>query len=170
MTFLKFLFLRLKNVPVNYWVILTLRFFVRLLGVITVFYFLVCLDSERANGTKYLYNLISTVFYALFFVFLEWYLKASLKNDQKNEVLKWLNILKWVPLCVTVILVCLTAKLNSFIWPKETVEYIIYSYTRVWPMVFIPNLSFIIITLLIFYASAILVSNKQLKEENDLTI
>jgi len=145
---------------------LSLRFFVRLLGAITVFYFLVCLDSDRANGTKYLYNLISTIFYALFFVFLEWYLKALLKND----VLKWLSILKWVPLCLTVILVCLTTKLNSFIWPKETIEYIIYSYTRVWPMVFIPNLSFIIITLLIFYASAILARNKQLKEENDLTI
>jgi len=170
MTFLRFLLFRLKNISANYWMILALRFFVRLLGIITVFYFLVCLDSERANALKYSYNLISTVFYVLFFVFLEWYLKTSLKNDLKNDVLKWLNILKWVPLCLTFILVCLTVKLSSFIWPQEIVEYVIYSYTRVWPMVFVPNLSFIIITLLIFYASAILVRNEQLKQENDLTI
>ncbi|KQM78599.1 hypothetical protein ASE74_13970 [Pedobacter sp. Leaf216] len=170
MTFLKFLIFKLKNSSASYWKILSLRIFVRLLGMITVFYFLVCFDADRNNGPKYWYSLTSTFFYALFFVFLEWYLKASLKHDLKDNLLKWLNILMYVPLCFTLILISLTAKNNLFAWPKEIIEYIIYAYTRVWPMVFIPNMSFIIITLLIFYASAILKRNEVLKLENDLTI
>jgi hypothetical protein len=170
MTFLKFLFFKLRNTSANYWTILCLRIFVRLLGISAMFHFLFFLGSKVVSEAKYLYDFVSTVFYILFFVFLDWYLKVSSKKELKNNGLKWLNMLKWIPLCFVITLVYLTIRLNMFAWPNEVVAYIIYSYTKVWPAVFVPNLSFIIITTLVFYTSAILKRNKDLKEENDLTI
>lgn len=170
MTFLKVVLLNVKNKSSNYWIIAGLRIFVRLLGTLTMIYWLTVIDKLFNYNSKNLYDFLSTTFYLLFFVFLDWYIKTSLNNDLRNNALRWLNILKWIPLGFVVILVYLSFQFNSFSWSQKIVETIIYSYTKVWSMVFIPNLSFIIITILIFYTSAVLNSNKKLKEENDLTI
>ncbi len=170
MTFLKVVLLNVKNKSSNYWIIAGLRIFVRLLGTLTMIYWLTVIDKLFNYSSKNLYDFLSTTFYLLFFVFLDWYIKTSLNNDLRNNALRWLNILKWIPLGFVVILVYLSFQFNSFSWSQKIVENIIYSYTKVWSMVFIPNLSFIIITILIFYTSAILSRNKSLREENDLTI
>jgi len=170
MTFLKFLFFKFKNTSANYWPILGLRIFVRLLGITMAIYLLNFFDSMHFTSTKDLYNFISTVFYVLFFVFLDDYLKSLLREGLKPGQFRWINILKWVPFIFTLLLIYLTVLLSHFEWPGVTVDDIKYIYNHVWPTVFVPNLSFIIITLLVFYASAILNRNKQLKEENDLTI
>ncbi len=170
MTFLKVVLSNVKNKSSNYWIIAGLRIFVRLLGTLTMIYWLTVIDKLFNYSSKNLYDFLSTTFYLLFFVFLDWYIKTSLNNDLRNNALRWLNILKWIPLGFVVILVYLSFQFNSFSWSQKIVENIIYSYTKVWSMVFIPNLSFIIITILIFYTSAILSRNKSLREENDLTI
>jgi len=170
MTFLKVVLLNVKNKSSNYWIIAGLRIFVRLLGTLTMIYWLTVIDKLFNYSSKNLYDFLSTTFYLLFFVFLDWYIKTSLNNDLRNNALRWLNILKWIPLGFVVVLVYLSFQFNSFSWSQKIVENIIYSYTKVWSMVFIPNLSFIIITILIFYTSAILSRNKSLREENDLTI
>jgi len=167
MTFLKVVLSNVKNKSSNYWIIAGLRIFVRLLGTLTMIYWLTVIDKLFNYSSKNLYDFLSTTFYLLFFVFLDWYIKTSLNNDLRNNALRWLNIF---PLGFVVILVYLSFQFNSFSWSQKIVETIIYSYTKVWSMVFIPNLSFIIITILIFYTSAVLNSNKKLKEENDLTI
>lgn len=170
MTFLKIVFFKLKKKSNNYWMIAGLRIFVRLLGTLTMIYWLTVIDKLFNFSLKNLYDFLSTSFYLLFFVFLDWYIKTSLSNNLKNSALKWLNVLKWMPLGFVIALVYLSFQFNSFSWTQKIVENIIYSYTKVWSMVFIPNLSFVIITILIFYTSAILTRNKSLKEENDLTI
>jgi len=170
MTFLKVVLSNVKNKSSNYWIIAGLRIFVRLLGTLTMIYWLTVIDKLFNYSSKNLYDFLSTTFYLLFFVFLDWYIKTSLNNDLRNNALRWLNILKWIPLGFVVVLVYLSFQFNSFSWSQKIVENIIYSYTKVWSMVFIPNLSFIIITILIFYTSAILSRNKSLREENDLTI
>lgn len=170
MTFLKVVLSNVKNKSSNYWIIAGLRIFVRLLGTLTMIYWLTVINKLFNYSSKNLYDFLSTTFYLLFFVFLDWYIKTSLNNDLRNNALRWLNILKWIPLGFVVILVYLSFQFNSFSWSQKIVENIIYSYTKVWSMVFIPNLSFIIITILIFYTSAILSRNKSLREENDLTI
>lgn len=170
MTFLKVVLLKLKNKSSNYWIIAGLRIFVRLLGTLTMIYWLTVIDKLFNFNSKNLYDFLSTTFYLLFFVFLDWYIKTSLNNDLRNNALRWLNILKWIPFGFAVVLVYLSFQFNSFSWSQKIVENIIYSYTKVWSIVFIPNLSFIIITILIFYTSAILSRNKSLREENDLTI
>ena len=167
MTFLKVVLSNVKNKSSNYWIIAGLRIFVRLLGTLTMIYWLTVIDKLFNYSSKNLYDFLSTTFYLLFFVFLDWYIKTSLNNDLRNNALRWLNIF---PLGFVVILVYLSFQFNSFSWSQKIVETIIYSYTKVWSMVFIPNLSFIIITILIFYTSAILSRNKSLREENDLTI
>lgn len=91
-------------------------------------------------------------------------------EELKYKGLKWLNILKWVPLLFCFSLVYLTAQSNSFSWPEDASAKIIQVYSKVWPAIFVPNLSFIIITTLVFYSSAILNRNMELKHENDLTI
>lgn len=170
MTFLRFVYSRVKTTNSNYWMLLSLRIFVRLMGVTTMFYFLSSLNQFQADDINFMYGFISTVFYILFFVFLDWYIKVSLKSEFSRQGQKWLNILKWIPLLFCLVLIYLTSQLNVFSWPGGLSNRVIYSYMKVWPAIFVPNLSFIIITLLIFYTSAILNRNKQLKEENDLTI
>ncbi|MFC4141722.1 hypothetical protein [Pedobacter mendelii] len=170
MTFIKYLLWKLKNTSSNYWLLLGLRIFVRLLGVTTMFYFLDVLRFPIDSGTKYLYTFISTLFYLLFFIFLDWYLKVFSNEELKDKGVKWLNILKWMPLLFCFSLVYLTVQSNSFSWPENASSKIIYSYSKVWPAIFVPNLSFIIITTLVFYSSAILNRNMELKQENDLTI
>jgi len=170
MTFVKFIIWKIKNSSSSYWILLGLRIFVRLLGFTTMFYFLDVLRFPIDNGAKYFYTLISTLFYLLFFIFLDRYLKVFSNEELKDKGLKWLNILKWVPLLFSFSLVYLTAQSNSFSWPENASAKIIYSYSKVWPAIFVPNLSFIIITTLVFYSSAILNRNMELKNENDLTI
>lgn len=170
MTFLRFVFSRVKSTSSNYWMLLSLRIFVRLMGVTTMFYFLGFLSQFKGDDQNFMYGFISTIFYLLFFVFLDWYIKVSTKAEFSSNGLRWLTWLKWIPLLFCITLIYLTSELNVFSWPGRISDQVIYSYMKVWPAIFVPNLSFIIITLLIFYTSAILNRNKQLREESDLTI
>jgi len=150
--------------------ILLTKFIIRLFSAATAFYLLTLIDKLFQFNLLNLYNFLSATFYFLFFVFIEWYINSISKEGMIHVLLKWLNILKWIPLCFVLILISLSFQIHSPLWPQSAAERFIFSYKTVWPVVFVPNLSFIIITLLIFYSAAILKRNTDLKQENDLTI
>lgn len=170
MTFTKSISFMAKNKSSNHLVIFVLRILIRIFGSLTALHWLNILDKLFHYTVNNLYDVLSTSFYLLFFIYLDWYVKVSSNSNFKNNSLKWLDILKWIPLGFVLLLISLSFQSSVFAWPQKTADTIIYSYTKVWSFVFMPNLAFIIITILIFYTSAVLNSNKKLKEENDLTI
>ena len=170
MTFIKFLVWKIKNISSNFWMLLGLKTFVRIFGMITFLY----LINFNAKANFYrlddLYILISSIFYLMFFVFLDSIIKVSAKFSLSEKIIKPLNNLKWVPLIATIYLVYLKIEINKIELSTVNLSTPAFLFTKIWPIVAIPNLSFIIITVLVFYTSAILNRNKKLKEENDLTI
>ena len=158
-----------KLVHSSNWMISLLRILVRVFGLCTSLYWLK-LSSDYQFTSVATYHLLCAFFYILFFVFLDWYIKISLKRQVRGKGLSWLKVLKWVPFLFTLVLLYLSASLGKFSWPSDPSEKIIYAYTKGWSTVFMPNMGFIIITILIFYAAALLNRNKKLQEETELTI
>lgn len=170
MTFIKFLIWKLKNTSSNYWVLMLLKIFVRIFGIITFVYLFNFFSKATLQEQEDCYKAASAVFYLAFFVFLDNVIKVSSSFILSEKLVKPLNIMKWIPFLMMIYLIYSSIVINynhllavdfskpSFIWAEVT------------PLIIMPNLSFIIISILVFYASAILNKNKELKQENDLTI
>jgi hypothetical protein len=150
--------------------LLLLKIFVRLFGMITFLYLINFSAKANFHQLDDLYISISSIFYLMFFVFLDSIIKVSAKFSLSEKLIKPLNILKWIPLIATFYLIYLKIEINKIELSAVNLSTPAFLFTKIWPIVAIPNLSFIIITILIFYTSAILNRNKKLKEENDLTI
>ena len=69
MTFLKFIIWKIKNMSSTYWMLLVLKIFVRIFGMITLLYTMNLLVKVNTNNPEHLHNAISSVFYLAFFVF-----------------------------------------------------------------------------------------------------
>ncbi|WP_157263824.1 hypothetical protein [Pedobacter sp. Leaf176] len=78
--------------------------------------------------------------------------------------------MKWIPFLMMVYLIYSSVVINYNVLSRIDFSTPAFLWSDIAPLVVIPNLSFIIITILIFFASAVLNANKKLKEENDLTI
>jgi|GEM_PF-1219933 len=170
MTFLKFIIWKIKTTSSNYWMLLGLKIFVRIFGMITLLYTMNLLVKVNTSNPEHLHKAISSVFYLAFFVFLDTKTKVSSGFSLSEKIVKPINILKWLSLLIVGYLIYLKIEINAVGLSAVDLSTPAFLFTKIWPVVIIPNLSFIIITVLILYASAILNRNKRLKEENDLTI
>jgi hypothetical protein len=170
MTFIKFLVWKIKNTSSNYWTLLLLKIFVRLFGMFTIFYALNFMAKSEFRVQQDYYSLVSSLFYILFFVFLDSIIKVSAAFSLSEKIIKPLNMLRWVPLLMIVYLLYSSVIINQIALNAIDFSTPSFLYNIIIPLLIIPNLSYIIITILIFYSSAILNRNKKLKEENDLTI
>lgn len=170
MTFLKFLILKLRTTSSNYWMLLGLKAFARIFCMITFLYAINVLAKTDFFNLENRYGAISSIFYLMFFVFLDSIIKVSSESSPPEKMVNSLNILKWLPLIISFYLIYLKIEINKMELSLVEFDTPAFLFTKIWPVVVIPNLSFIIITLLIFYTSAMLNKNKKLKEENDLTI
>jgi len=170
MTIIKFLILKLGNINRNIWPLLVLKIFVRLLGIFNFIYLLDFLSKSKFDKHQDYYIIISSIFYISFFVFLDNIIKVSASFSLSEKIVRPLNILKWFPLILTIYLVYSSILINEANLSSIDYRTPTFLWTGISPLIIIPNLSFIIITILIFFASGILNANKRLKEENDLTI
>ncbi len=170
MTIIKFLIWKLKNINKNTWLLLVLKVFVRLLGIFNFIYLLNFLSKSVLNEQRDYYIIISSIFYISFFVFLDSIIKVSASFSLSEKIVRPLNLLKWFPLLLTMYLVYSSLLIHEVDLNKIDYKTPAFLWTKISPLIITPNLSFIIITILIFFASTILNTNKKLKEENDLTI
>jgi len=170
MTFFKFIIFGMKNMSSTFWMLLGLKISVRIFGLITFLYFMNLLANADIQNSESLYKAISSFFYLMFFVFLDTNTKVSSGFSLSEKIVKPLNILKWLPLLIVGCLTYLKMDINAAELSAVDLSTPAFLFNTIWPVVVIPNLSFIIITILILYASVILNRNKRLKEENDLTI
>ena len=69
MTFLKVVLLNVKNKSSNYWIIAGLRIFVRLLGTLTMIYWLTVIDKLFNYSSKNLYDFLAQHFTFYFLCF-----------------------------------------------------------------------------------------------------
>ena len=167
MTFIKFLIWKIKNTSSNYWMVLLLKIFIRIFGMLT---FLSLLTGISFFDLTNRYNSIGSIFYVMFFVFLDSIIKVSPQFSLSEKLVKPLNALKWLPLLTVIYLIYLKIAINKAALYSVDFSSPAFLFKEIWPRVIIPNLGFIIITLVIFYTSGTLNRNKRLKEENDLTI
>lgn len=170
MNVIKFLTWKLKTSSSNYWMLLGLKVFVRLFGMITLLYTVNILAKDDLSNLDERHKVISSIFYLFFFVFLDSLIKVSSGFSLSEKIAKPLNILKWLPFLIASYLIYLKTATNEAAFNSTDLNSPAFLFTKLWPLIVIPNLSFIIITVLIFYTSAILNRNKELKKENDLTI
>jgi len=170
MTIIKSLSQGMKPKSTGRFTVFGIRAFIGILEMSTILYLFNFFDSRISNDYKFYYGLLSTAFYILFFVFLSWYIKISTSDDSNSQRIKWLIIVQWISISISVTLIYISAQINTVVWPEVIVEKVLYLFNTVWPNLFVPNLSFIIITTMIFYTTAILRRNRDLKQENDLTI
>lgn len=161
-----------KNLSIN----LAFRIMVRILFLSIVFFFLMHEVSKNTTEFQAYYERISFSYYLLFLVSLDRYLQYSSKKLSNPQLLtsdslyKLIKYLKWLLLVITVVLLVLTIKIMPIEWPNLTDQKILYVMTKISPNLFGANISFIIITMLVFYAATIANFNRKLKEEQDLTI
>ena len=161
-----------KNLSIN----IVFRVIVRILFLSIFCFFL--LNNRYKNNTElqsYYYG-ISFSYYLLFLVSIDRYLQYSNKKLSNPELLtshslyRLIKYLKWLLLVITVVLLVLTILMMSIQWPILTAQKILYVMTKFFPNLFAANISFIIITMMVFYADTTASFNKTLKEEQDLTI
>ena len=161
-----------KNRSMNF----LFRVVVRILFLSIIFFFLMNEDIRKSTELHSYYDVISFVFYLLFIISLDRYLEYSNKKLSNPEILtsdslyRLIKYLKWLLLVITLILLVLTLIIMPIEWPNLIVEKILYILNKILPNLFGTNISFIIITMLVFYADTIANLNKKLKQEQDLTI
>jgi hypothetical protein len=149
---------------------------VRILFISIVFFFLMHEVSKNITEFQAYYDNISFSYYLLFLVSLDRYLQYSSKKLSNpelftgNSLYKLIKYLKWFLLVITVVLLVLTIKIMPIEWPNLIDQKILYILTKIFPNLFGANISYIIITMLVFYAATVANFNKQLREEQDLTI
>lgn len=161
-----------KNLSIN----LVFRIMVRILFLSIIFFFLMHEVSKNKTEFQTYYDGIGFSYYLLFLVSLDRYLQYSnkklsnpqlLTNDSLYQLIKYL---KWLLLVITLVLLVLTIMIMPIEWPNLIDQKILYILTKIFPNLFGANISYIIITMLVFYAATIADLNKKLKEEQDLTI
>ena len=161
-----------KKLSIN----LAFRIMVRILFLSIVFFFLMHEVSKNTTEFQTYYDSISFSYYLLFLVSLDRYLQYSSKKLSNPQLLtsdslyKLIKYLKWFLLVITVVLLVLTIKIMPIEWPNLIDQKILYILTKIFPNLFGANISYIIITMLVFYAATVANFNKQLREEQDLTI
>lgn len=161
-----------KNLSIN----LAFRIMVRILFLSIIFFFLLREVSKNTTEFQVYYDRLSFSYYLLFLVSLDRYLQYSNKKLSNPELLTsdslyiLIKYLKWLLLVITVVLLVLTIKIMPIEWPVDTDQKILYVLTKIFPNLFGANISFIIITMLVFYAATVANFNRKLKEEQDLTI
>ncbi len=161
-----------KKLSIN----LAFRIMVRILFLSIVFFFLMHEVSKNTTEFQTYYDSISFSYYLLFLVSLDRYLQYSSKKLSNpelftgNSLYKLIKYLKWFLLVITVVLLVLTIKIMPIEWPNLIDQKILYILTKIFPNLFGANISYIIITMLVFYAATVANFNKQLREEQDLTI
>lgn len=122
------------------------------------------------------YHHIGYLYYFLFLLILDRYLHYSNKKISVSEILtnnslyKLTKYIKWLLLVITLILLGLTLMIMPFELPIHTDQKILYVFTNFFPVLFGKNIDFIIISILVFYVVTIASLNKELKQEQDLTI
>lgn len=161
-----------KNLSIN----LAFRIMVRILFLSIVFFFLMHEVSKNKTEFQTYYDGIGFSYYLLFLVSLDRYLQYSSKKLSNPKLLTsdslyiLIKYLKWLLLVITVVLLVLTIKIMPIEWPVDTDQKILCVLTKIFPNLFGANISFIIITMLVFYAATVANFNRKLKEEQDLTI
>ena len=170
MTFIKFTNWKLKNTVSNFWTLVLIKIFVRVFGILTFLYLLNFFSKASFHNQSDYYTTVSGIFYLAFFVFLDNVVKVSSSFVLSEKLVKPLNVMKWIPFSMMVYLIYSSViisqiNLSGIDFTKPT-----FLWSEVAPLIIIPNLSYIIITILIFFASSVLNTNRKLKEENDLTI
>lgn len=155
---------------------LVFKVLVRILFISFLFHFF---NNEKPNHNSDLqsyYKSISSGFYFSFLFSLDRYLYYSNKKLSNPELLlshslfRLLNYLKWFLLFITVVLLVLTISIMPMDWPDALQYKILYVLVKILPNIFGTNISFIIITMLAFYAASIAGVNQKLQQEQDLTI
>ncbi|HTM97776.1 MAG TPA: hypothetical protein VL088_03495 [Pedobacter sp.] len=164
------------NLSKDYWIMLLVRIVVRVLGFTYFLFIMKKLGINNISTLESYYISLGFAFYILFFIFLDWYLKITKraifngKTSMKASVLRWINYLKWIPLVLTIVLISLKVMLLDLDFPNDLYEKFNYIILKVLPIVVNDTISFILITLLIFYSCAVSNINRKLQEEQDLTI
>ncbi|KQR70344.1 hypothetical protein ASF92_10185 [Pedobacter sp. Leaf176] len=170
MTFIRFANWKLKDTFFNFGVLILIKIFIRIFGILTFLYLLSFLAKASFHNQLDYYTTISCVYYLVFFVFLDNIIKVSPSFVLSDKLVKPLNFMKWIPFLMMVYLIYSSVVINYNVLSRIDFSTPAFLWSDIAPLVVIPNLSFIIITILIFFASAVLNANKKLKEENDLTI
>lgn len=167
---------KIKKLGMDLSIILAIKVIVRVLCMSMMFFFLISDKPKNSNDLQFYSYIIGTIYYFLFLIVLDRYLTYSNKNISNQDLLtgntlfKLIKYFKWFLLGLTVTLLVLTVMIMPLTWPDTMVKRILYLLISVFPKLFSPNISFIIISLLVFYASAIVNINRKLKQEQDLTI
>lgn len=168
---------KLRKPGIDFSIILVIRIVVRVLCLSIMFFFISDNTPKNATIFETYYFITSFTYYFLFLVMLDRYLKYSAKNRLNIETLwagdnlqKLLSYAKWILLVFTAVLLLLTLKIMPIEWPVPIDKKILYVLTKIFPNVFGSNVSFIIINMLMFYASSIINISKRLKLEQELTI
>ncbi|MFC3559405.1 hypothetical protein [Pedobacter jamesrossensis] len=147
-----------------------IKIFIRIFGILTFINLLNFFSKADFLFQGDYYRAVSEVFYLAFFVFLDSIIKVSSFFTLSEKLVKPLNIIKWIPFLMMCYLIYSSVLINSNRLNNIDFSRPTFIWTEIMPFIIIPNLGFIIISMLIFYASAILNRNKELKQENDLTI
>lgn len=168
--------LKLKTLAKNRSINLLFRIMVRILWFSIIL--LLLTDHSLKSSTdlnSYYYNM-GYIYYFLFLLILDRYLQYSNKKLSVAEMLtsnSWYRLItysKWILLVITIALLVLTLMIMPMEWPISADQKILYFLTKFSPNLFGTNISFIIISMLVFYADTIANFNKKLKQEQDLTI
>ncbi len=171
MTFLKYPVYKTKNnISSNFWKLIFLKIFVRVFGILTFLYLLNFFATATFELLKDYYTAVSVIFYLSFFVFLDNMIKVSSSFLLSEKLAKPLRLLKWIPFLMMVFLMYSSVVINQNELSKISFATPAFLWKNVAPVIIIPNISFIMITILIFFVSAVLDNNSKLKQENDLTI
>lgn len=170
MTFIKFTNWKLKNTISNFWALVLIKVFVRIFGILTFLYLLNFLSKASFHNQHDYYTTVSGIFYLAFFVFLDNVVKVSSSFVLSEKLVKPLNVMKWIPFSMMIYLMYSSVIINQNNLSGVDFTKPTFLWSDLAPLIIIPNLSFIVITILIFFASAVLNANRKLKEENDLTI
>jgi len=170
MTFIKFTNWKLKNTGSNFWTLLLIKIFVRIFGIFTFLHLLNFFSKASFHNQSDYYTTVSGIFYLAFFVFLDNVVKVYSSFVLSEKLVKPLNVMKWIPFSMMIYLVYSSVIINQNNLSGIDFNNPTFLWSDIAPLIIIPNLSFVIITILIFFASAVLNANRKLKEENDLTI
>lgn len=168
--------LKVKIMAKNRLINLLCRVVVRILWFSIILLFLTNYGMKNMNALNSYYHNIGYAYYFLFLLILDRYLHYSNKKISVAEMLtsdslyRLIKYLKWLLLVITVALLVLTLMIMPIEWPVQTDQKILYVITKISPNLFGANISFIIITMLVFYAATVANFNKQLREEQKLKI
>ena len=111
------------------------------------------------------YEFASALFYIFLLILIIFIIRKGRKNGLMfNEIEKYLNYLKWVFVLETMFLLSIKLVIINRLIGEAQLKPVDFS------AITTPNLGFIIISLLIFFLSAVLKERNQLKEEQNLTI